>query len=330
MSNYVELPIDKIELDKSNPRVGTFIDQYDEAALDSNTMALLLGTGADECASLRESIRENGGIINPIIVNKIDDDKYIVIEGNTRLQIYRDFIKKNEPGDWGTIRAIVYDELEDEEAHSIRLLAHLVGPREWKPYAKAKYLNHLANEEHMSMSRIVAYCGGNSKAAEIKHMIDAYQDMQDFYRPLCDDSAFDTKKFTGFVELQRGPILDSLALHGYTKTDFSQWMADDRFSKLEDVRRLPEILNSKKASDVFFKENSREAIKILNVEEKSEASLKDYPYELLAKELAKKMNDLSISEILLLRNDVDYANKLASLRDVVDKVQFVLDEVDRI
>ncbi len=331
MSSYVELPIDQIELDRSNPRIANFLDLYNEDDLTSDTMALLLGTGTDSCASLRESIRENQGIIHPIIVNKTNDGRYVVIEGNTRLQIYRDFIKNKVPGDWSTIRAIVYDDLADNDAHSIRLQAHLVGPREWDPYAKAKYLNYLANEEQMSMKMIVAYCGGNSKASEIRHMIDAYNDMQEYYRPLCnDDSMFNIKKFHGFVELQRGAVLESLKLHGYTKNDFAQWMVDEKFSKLEDVRSLPAILNSKKATEVFFKEDSKEAKKILAVEEISPDSLKDVPYDLLAKELIKRMKDIGLGEIRLLRSDVDYADKLASLRDVIDEVQFVVDEVDRI
>ena len=50
-----------------------------------------------------------------------------------------------------------------------------------------KYLNYLANEEHMPLKVLISYCGGTSKASEIKHMIAAYQDVQQYYRPLCDD-----------------------------------------------------------------------------------------------------------------------------------------------
>ncbi|WP_407721671.1 ParB/Srx family N-terminal domain-containing protein [Ruminococcus sp. JE7B6] len=58
-------------------------------------MALLLGTTSDSCASLRQSIEANNGIIHPIVVNKQADGTYVVIEGNTRLQIYKDFRKAN-------------------------------------------------------------------------------------------------------------------------------------------------------------------------------------------------------------------------------------------
>ena len=329
MSDYVELGIYQVELDISNPRIANYLEYYSEDSLDSDTMALLLGTSSDSCASLRESIKENGGIVHPIIVNHFIDGRYVVVEGNTRLQIYRDFSKKNVPGNWATIKAIVYENMDDAAMHSIRLQAHLVGPREWDAYAKAKYLNYLANELHMPMHELVSYCGGTSEATKIKQMIAAYQDMQEHYRPLCsDDTMFNIKKFSGFLELQKKNVADALILHGYTKSDFSKWIIDDRFSKLEDVRRLPAILNSPKATEAFLKVDSQAAKKILAVEEISPDSLKDVPYEMLSKELIKRMNEFQMSEILYLRTDAEYEWKVELLKDLVDGIQLVIAEVE--
>ena len=47
MSKYVELPIDQIELDKSNPRIANFLATHDEEDITSDLMALLLGTTSD-------------------------------------------------------------------------------------------------------------------------------------------------------------------------------------------------------------------------------------------------------------------------------------------
>lgn len=326
MSHYIELPVENIELDKNNPRIARGLAYYDP--ITSEILALLLGSTSDACASLRESIKENKGIIHPIIVNRKSDGTYVVIEGNTRLQIYKDFIANDEPGDWSKIKAIVYDCLDDDEMHSIRLQAHLVGPREWDPYSKAMYLHYLANVEHMPMSRLISFCGGTSKKSEIEHMIAAYSDMEKYYRPLCDDdSQFDIKKFHGFVELQNRNIADALMSRGYTKTDFSQWMIDDKFSTLQDVRRLPEIFKSKKATEVFLKENTREAKKILAVEEISTNRLKDVPYEIIAQELAKRMINFKVHEINHLRDDSEYSEKLDSLIQAYNEVKFILEEV---
>lgn len=329
MSKYLELPIDQIELDKSNPRIANYLATHDEDDITSDLMALLLGTTSDSCASLRQSIEANYGIIHPIVVNKRVDGTYVVIEGNTRLQIYKDFRRENKPGNWDTIRCLVYENIDAEEMHKIRLQAHLVGPREWDPYSKAKYLNYLANVEHMPMASLISFCGGSSKASEIRNMIAAFNDMEKYYRPLCDDDTqFDIKKFHGFVELQRSSVIESLTLNGYTKADFSQWMIDDKFSILQDVRRIPEILKSKKATEVFLKSDTASAKKILAVEELSSDKLKDIPYELLAKELSKRMQNILLVDIHHLRSDSDYADKLTSLMNVYDDVKFVLDEVN--
>jgi len=87
-----ELPIDKIELDYNNPRIAQFIEQYG-AEIPSSQVALALGSGdnlekpgSTSFQSLRKSIKTNGGIINPIIVNHVNN-RYLVIEGNTRVVI---------------------------------------------------------------------------------------------------------------------------------------------------------------------------------------------------------------------------------------------------
>lgn len=329
MSKYIELPVDEIELDKSNPRIANFLATHDEDDITSELMALLLGTTSDACASLRQSIEANYGIIHPIIVNKRANGTYVVIEGNTRLQIYKDLRRENKPGNWDTIRSIVYEDIDDEEMHKIRLQAHLVGPREWDPYSKAKYLDYLANEEHMPMTSLISFCGGTSKASEIKNMIAAFNDMKKYYRPLCDDDTqFDIKKFHGFVELQRSAVTESLIYNGYTKTDFSRWIIDEKISILQDVRRLPEILKSKRATEVFLKSDTAAAKKILAVEEISSDKLKDIPYEMLAKELSKRMQDIRLADIHHLRSDSEYVDKLNSLMNAFDDIKFVLDEVN--
>jgi hypothetical protein len=332
MSDYQEIPIDQIELDKENPRIANYLSIYNcnPDCIDSDLMAFMLGTQTVNCDSLRESIRENRGIIHPIIVNKELNGTYRVVEGNTRLQIYKDFRKNNVPGNWETIKAIVYESLDKDRIHSIRLQAHLVGPRDWDSYSKAKYLNYLYTVEHMPMNTLISFCGGSSKASEIKNMIAAYNDMEKYYRPICDEDAqFDIKKFQGFVELQRKTVIDSIVSHGYTKSDFSRWIRDEKISILQDVRRIPYILNSKKATEVFLKLNSEEAKKILAIEEITPDKLKDVPYELLATELSKRMLNLTVYELNHLRDDADYSEKLKSLRNVCEDIQnLVLSEIN--
>ena len=75
-----------------------------------------------------------------------------VVEGNTRLAIYRAFLRDKIPGEWKTIPAIVHGSLAQKQVDAIRLQCHIVGPRPWDPYSKAKYLDHLLSVDNMPLS----------------------------------------------------------------------------------------------------------------------------------------------------------------------------------
>ena len=95
----------------------------------------------------------------------------------------------------------MYDQLDEKDIDAIRLQAHLVGPRQWDPYSKAKYLNYLSNSEHLTTDQIIDFCGGQK--SEVHRFIDAYNDMEDHYRPLlASDDQFDPTRFSAFVEMQ--------------------------------------------------------------------------------------------------------------------------------
>jgi len=74
-------------LDITNPRIAKFIEMYG-GNISAVQMSLALGAGESPTEgnnttfySLRESIRTNGWIIHPIIVNKQSDGRVIDIEG---------------------------------------------------------------------------------------------------------------------------------------------------------------------------------------------------------------------------------------------------------
>ena len=202
---YKKLPIDQVELDLANPRIKQWLEIYgDDITSEGIALALSASSGTSSTSTysaLKESIRVNKGIINPIIVNRTSEGKLIVIEGNTRLQIYKEFAMADPEGPWKEIIAIVYDALPVEQIHAIRLQTHLVGPREWDPFSKAKYLNQLSNIDKLPMAIIISFCGG--KSAEIRKLIDAYTDMTKYYFKKADEAGIDPdpREFSKFAEL---------------------------------------------------------------------------------------------------------------------------------
>lgn len=328
-SSYMEIKTAEIELDYDNPRIAKYLEMYDKSTLTGEAIALALGGGSSDdsvtsYSSLKESIKANNGIIHPIIINKTSDDRYVVIEGNTRVQIYRELKQDNVPGDWDTIRAIVYDNLSETEIDSIRLQSHLVGPRDWDPYSKAKYLNYLSNIKKMPMSQLISFCGG--KTSEINKYINAYNDMENYYRPKVKDYEFDQREFSKFMEIQNKK--ETILLKGYSMSDFAQWVVDGRINMAIDVRKLPLVLDSKEATAVFLKSNITEAYKKVVVETSNTKNLSDVSYDELARELEKRINDISHKEVESLKYDPSHMEKKNTLYETYETLKWLIDYIE--
>ncbi len=243
------VPVESIELDRDNPRIKQWLEMYPDPTTEQIFQAL--GAGSDDGTEtssttfekLKQSIQTNGGVIQPVILNETDDGRLICVEGNTRVAIYRDFLAQGKSGSWATIPALVHHGLDVAGIDAVRLQVHLVPPRAWEPYAKAKYLHYLRNEEHLSFGQIVDYAGGRQR--EVVESISAYEDMERFYRPIIpSDGNFDTKKFSGFVELQKAGVKEAIFGARLTVGDFAQWIYDERLYPLNKVRILPRILKN--------------------------------------------------------------------------------------
>ena len=142
--------------------------------------------------------------------------------------------------------------------------AHVVGPREWTPYAKARYLHKLSEEKLLTYGQIAEYCGMSSK--DIERQIAAFRMVEEIYRPSLKDpnSDFREDRFSGFVEFQDNKVQTAIYDAGFGNKDFCKWLHKDKIYPLQDVRAMPKILANPEAKKVFLNKNSKEALKILN------------------------------------------------------------------
>src|SRR5262245_60720156 len=101
-----QIPVDNILLDRRNPRIAHATESL-RGTVTQEWITLALGHAAPEdeergtsttYSSLKASIRANRGLINPIIVTPRENGKYLVIEGNTRVAIYRELDDEGSPG----------------------------------------------------------------------------------------------------------------------------------------------------------------------------------------------------------------------------------------
>lgn len=339
--NYTTLRVDEISFDTNNPRIKKALEKYGEQ-LNAERIHFALRSatdgesGASSYTQLRDSIRASGGVMAPVTVT-VGEDGYVCIDGNTRLAIYKQFLREGMRGSWSSIKAIVLDNVSARDVEMIRVSAHLVGAREWPAYEKARYLHYLRNQEFMDYNEMVALCGGNR--TEIERQIDAYQDMNEYYRDIVDDTAFHIDRFSGFVELQKPKIKESIFDAGLDLKDFGEWIRDGKIYRLADVRQLPRVLRDDDARNAFLDGGPRsieDAIALLDLkiekertESEEDATLETVSVYQLAAILARRINDLPYSEVRALkkRESDEVTDQVQSLDDLSESLLNLLQDV---
>jgi len=321
------LPVKDIQLDRTNPRIRKFLEMYEGEPSPDQIYLALGAAGDDENESsasfekLKNSILTNGTIIQPIIVNREKNGTLVCIEGNTRVALYKSFVEDKVKGNWSLIPALVYEEMDQAKIDAIRLQVHLVGVRAWDPYSKAKYLHYLRTQELLPFATIIDYCGGRAK--EITVSIDAFNDMEKYYRPIIpDDGTFDTSRFSGFVELQKSGIKESILEAGFTLTDFAHWVQDEKLYPLQTIRQLPRILRNPKAKELFLKQGAKAAMPLLDRPELGKA-LGDASIAQLAQALAQKVYGLNFLEAERIRTDSN-SDEAQALSEAITAVNLLL------
>jgi len=337
-ARYELVPVDAIELDTTNPRIAHALSSY-KPPYKAEQIYLALNAGGREeeggttttFNKLKQSIFTNGGISQPVHLHEKAKGKYVSIEGNTRVAIYQEFKQQKAKGSWDKIPAFVYSDLHDEQLHAIRLQAHLVGPRPWDPYSKAKYLRHLRNDLSYPFDRLVDLCGGNKRS--IQESLQAYEDMEGYYRPLLKPGEpFDTDRFSGFVELQKAGVKQALQQTGYSVKDFAQWIRSRKIERLADVRVLPRVLKDPKARQVFIDVDIDAAKKVLELPEVSE-TLQRAGLLALCRALTQTIQKVEFSELRKLKQDLsspmvqDISETFDTLRGLIEDIGLKADEV---
>lgn len=293
MIEHRSLDVTEVEFDFENPRITPLLEAYEDPSPE--VVAFALQPGDAKFLELRQAIRTNNGIVHPIVVNQTEG-RWIAIEGNTRLAIYKQ-LHEERPDDlrWKQIPALIHKDMDPAAVDAIRLQAHLVGVRNWSPFAKARYLYKLNEQQLISFAALAEFCGGNN--LEVQRNINAYRDIIQYYQPLVSEDEFDERKFSLFFEAQKTRIRECLIHHGFTVKDVAQWVVDGRFEPRQElIRKLPQILDTPRAREEFFKSGASKAEEYIDrpevIQELQSVSLAN-----LCAAIQKKIADLPYREL---------------------------------
>jgi len=121
---------------------------------------------------LVQSIRENGGLTDPIIVR---DQDYVVLEGNSRLAAYR-ILSRNNPILWGKIKVkLLPGDIPEDLVFALLGQYHIIGRKDWAPYEQAGYLYRRHKNHGADPTDIAREMGLSVKM--INHLIHVYEFM---------------------------------------------------------------------------------------------------------------------------------------------------------
>ena len=226
-------------------------------------------TAGEGYTRVQDAIINVGFIIHPIIVVRLKKDKYICVEGNTRLSIYKNLYDQAKAGGsetlnkWETIPAIVFTKLSEEVVQNIRRVSHFRTARSWTPPSRAKYISDCLDKDNESdLSKQTGF--GVSELWDYKKAWELYEKyVIEEAKKNSDKPIFDN--FSIWEETaKKGDIQETVIRNGGYLA-LAKWIREKRFKRAEHIRQLPLIEKNKSAWSLFLKQDTKAALDLLGL-----------------------------------------------------------------
>lgn len=318
-----KIPIKDIYFDDKNPRISLAIDSEianGSTEINQTFLHLMLKTNPSY-GSLKKAIYDSHGAMVPIwVIKDIKCNKYLVVEGNTRLAIYKELLEEYDDENFRNINCMVLDididVIDDEIKDFIRLTCHLKGTTEWDKYEQAKYLYILHDAKKYPIK--VLSTRTKLSTTEICQDIKAYKIMTDQFFPNFPDPS-NVHKYSYFKEYVKDKkLLSLMEQNNFTDFDFCCWVGDGKFDKAVEIRQLKDILSNQTAREKFIEKDFDRALELLKdvIPEKS-----DKLYKLIS-EITDRLAKVAFCELEEIRDRQSKKRKI--LLDLHDKVSKIL------
>ena len=154
-----DVDIYKLKFLRDNPRV--YACTHGEAAFDDLTeqeqQDLIFAKLLQEPSvkNLIPEVKRHRGLIEPVFVR---NDTMEVIEGNSRLAVYRHLDQRKEEGDWGRIPCELVSSLTEDQQSAFLNQVHVKGKTKWSAYEKANFA-YVRQERGWSLRKIAELFG---------------------------------------------------------------------------------------------------------------------------------------------------------------------------
>ena len=162
-----QMPQECLSFYSDNPRIYTMVGRSEGIPSQDDIETAL--SKMDHVKDLVQSIRMNGGLMDPILVRDGDN---VVLEGNSRLAAYR-ILGRLDPIRWGLIRVTLLPaDISDDLVFALLGQYHLIGKKDWQPYEQAGYFYRRHMGHGIAVATIASEMGLSKQ--KIQHLINTY------------------------------------------------------------------------------------------------------------------------------------------------------------
>ncbi len=258
---------------KDNPRVYSVVreipgfDNLTEEEKQEKIFEKLLNEPSVK--NLREEIKRHGGLLDPIVVSM---NTWEVIEGNSRLAIYKELHDSQADGEWELIPCRLISKFEDDELAAYLSQIHIKGKTKWTAYEKYNFayvrfikstLN--GNPKGKAYSQIANLFGESE--ATIRHRIKVIKLMEDKQDNVRDNlSYYDVlvRNADSLKMIEDGglnTLLEEIKRSGENKEDEDEkeFTAQEMRKALPNLFRKPKLLKQYEDGKIAFKEAASRA-----------------------------------------------------------------------
>lgn len=221
-SRRLTLALSSLYLDPNNYR---FIDHDDytevldaqgtDDEVQRRTQRLILGSNEENVNDLVASLRQNGWLdVEPIHVRKLDERKYLVVEGNRRVATLKHLqarwqdsteqLGRLDPVIFNKVPCILYDERDDFHHLVVMGLHHISGKARWPAVNQARLMKRLRDVFKKAPDEICASLGVKKPEFNLSLRTLA---LADAYRASDYGDQFTTDMFNLFREVLKAPAL---------------------------------------------------------------------------------------------------------------------------
>jgi hypothetical protein len=254
-----EMSLEDVRLDPSNPRIQHAVKRASKGRTIGQKDLRNLILDLSGVSELFKSIRDNGGLLEPIYVRP--DGR--IIEGNCRAACYlklHDIASRNKDTRWQNIPAVFVPKISDRQVAVLQGHYHVAGKNKWLAYEKAGHLHTMHIKLKMDEKAIAKALG--MREGEVIKNLQSYEVMTEKLLPKMKNGN-GLEKWSFVQEFFKSKHLEDYRSKSANVDQFVSLVVNNKLKRGTDVRKFATILNHPRAVDMLKKDSIESAMTVV-------------------------------------------------------------------